>query len=275
LSTNASDAANAPATGLEAFGRRVMAGWASAQSQLDFLGATLLGLRRLVRGGSSEARVVFRSALQQAGLGSLPIVALMGWAAGFVLTLLGSKELGKIGVDVGVPRLVGVVILRELAGLITGVALAGRVASSFAAEIACANAGGDADALRARGLDPVDVQVAPRVLALLVAAPLLLGYTNVLAIVGSASYSGASLAGAGERVASMLSALTLKHAVAGLAKAAAFGLVVGLCGCYCGQSCGGGSTAVGHAVRRAVVSAVIGIGVAELGLIFVFKWIWV
>ncbi len=245
----------------------------SVGETVDFVGATLLGIGRLVRSRSPQARSRLVAALRDAGLGSLPIVALMGFVAGLVLTLIGTKELGKLGVEAGIPRLVGLVILREIGVLVVGIALAGRVASAYAAELAVANANGETSELRRSGLDPLDVQVAPRVLALLLAAPVLLAYANTMAVGGSLLYGAASLGSAREHAAAMLSALTLKHTIASFVKAIAFGFAVACAGCYHGLRSSGTTAAAGRAASRAVVAAVLGVGVAETALIFVFKWI--
>jgi phospholipid/cholesterol/gamma-HCH transport system permease protein len=258
---------------LTSIGRWVLAPRTPAGRAVDFLGGTLLGIGRLVRARSPQARRRLVMAVRHAGFGSLPIVALMGLVAGFVLTLLGSKELGKLGVETGIPRLVGIVILREIGVLVVGVALAGRVASAYAAELAAANANGETDALRRSGLAPLDVQVAPRVLALVMVAPLLLAYANTMAVAGGVLYGAASLGSAREHAAAMLSGLTLKHTIAGFVKACAFGFAVACSGCYHGLRCSGTPATVGSAVSRAVVVAVLGVGVAETALIFVFKWI--
>ena len=71
----------------------------------------------------------------------------------------------------------------------------------------------------------------------------------------------------------MLSALTLKHTIAGFVKACAFGFAAACAGCYNGLRCSGTPAAIGRAVSRAVATAVLGVGVAETALIFVFKWI--
>lgn len=254
-------------------GSWLLAGGAAVRAQVEFLGSALIGIGRLLRSAPLQARRQFVAALRGAGLGSLPIVALMGFVAGLVLTLLGAKELGKLGVQAGIPRLVGIVVLRELGVLITGIALAGRVASAYAAEIAAANANGEADELRASGLDPFGIQVAPRVAALVLAAPLLLAYANAMAVAGSLAYGATSLGSAREHAAAMLSALTLKHVIAGFVKASAFGFAVAWAGCYQGLRSGGSPEAIGRAVRRAVVAAVLGVGLAEVALIFAFKWI--
>jgi phospholipid/cholesterol/gamma-HCH transport system permease protein len=273
LTTTKTATASAPGTPVESLGHWVLGRGASVGGAVDFVGATLLGIGRLVRSPSPDARRRLIAALRDAGLGSLPIVALMGLVAGLVLTLLGSKELSKLGVETGIPRLVGIVILREIGVLIVGIALAGRVASAYAAELAAAHANGETDGLRRSGLDPLDTQVAPRVLALVLAAPVLLAYANTMAVGGSLLYNAGSLGSAREHAAAMLSALTLKHTIAAFVKALAFGFAVGCAGCYYGLRSSGTTLATGRAVSRAVVAAVLGVGVAETALIFVFKWI--
>ena len=245
----------------------------SGESALDLLGATLIGLVRLLRGRRREASAAFVLALERYGLESLPVVGLIAFAGGLVLTLLGLKELGKVGVEGMAPRVVGIVLLREIGPLITGIALAGRVASSVAAETAAAKASGETAALRDRGKDPADVLVAPRVLALLLAGPLLVAYADALALLGSAAFATLAMSRPGWlHLADVWSGLTLKHAIAALVKGAAFGFVVGLAGAYHGLRARDAKDA-GARVRAAVVSAVIAVGVTETLLIFVFKWI--
>jgi phospholipid/cholesterol/gamma-HCH transport system permease protein len=142
-----------------------------------------------------------------------------------------------------------------------------------AAEIAVARASGEMAALRARGIHPADVVVAPRVLALVLAGPLLVAYADALALAGSGLYASLAMGRPGGlHLADVWSGLTLKHAVAALVKGAAFGFAVGFAGAHHGLRARGAAD-VGARVRDAVVSAVIGVGVAETLLIFVFKWI--
>jgi phospholipid/cholesterol/gamma-HCH transport system permease protein len=235
-------------------------GWASDRkgelvALVDFLGPTLVGLFRLLRDRGPEGRAAFARAFERYGLDSLPIVGLIAFTGGVVLTLLGLKELGKVGVEGVAPRLVGIV-LREISPLIVGVALAGRVASSMAAEAAVG-----------RGA------AAPRILALLLAGPLLVAYAGAFALAGSAAYAVLSLERpTGPHLAEVWSGFHMRNAVASLVKGAGFGFVVGLAGAWHGLRAVGAPD-VGSRVRAAVVSAVIGVGVTEVLVIFVFKWI--
>ncbi len=258
---------------LTALGAWVIARGQSAVHGLDFLGATALGMVRLLRGRTRHPSVRFGAAAQEAGVETLPVVALFAVASGAVLTLLAMQQLDKLGVPALAPRLVGIVILREIGALMVGIAVAGRVASAYAAEVALAMASGEAKGLRESGVDPVDVLVAPRVLALTLMAPLLVAYANALAVLGGLAVGpGFAGVGAREHLASTLSALTLKHAVAGLVKGMVFGFVAGAAGCFRGLHSGPGPAAVGRTVRKAVVSAVVAVALADLVLTFVFKW---
>jgi phospholipid/cholesterol/gamma-HCH transport system permease protein len=224
-------------------------------SLVELLGDTLVDAFRLLRDRRPEGRAAFARAFERYGMDTLPIVGIIALTGGVVLTLLGLKELGKVGVEGVAPRLVGIV-LREIAPLIVGVALAGRVAPSVAAEIGLGRA-----------------PAAPRVLALLLVGPLLVAYALAFALAGSGVYAVLSL----ERpfwlhLEEVWSGLNLRNAVSALVKGAGFGLVVGLAGAWHGQRVHGARD-VGAHVRAAVVSAVIGVGVTEVLLIFVFKWI--
>jgi phospholipid/cholesterol/gamma-HCH transport system permease protein len=222
---------------------------------VEFLGAQLVGLVRLVRDPRPEGRAAFARAFGRYGLDSLPVVGLIAFTGGVVLTLLGLKELGKVGVEGVAPRLVGIV-LREIAPLIAGVALAGRVASSVAAETALGR-----------------VPVAPRLLALLLVGPLLVAYAGAFALAGSQAYAVVSLDRPGWlHLAEVWSGFNLRNAVASLVKGAGFGFVVGFAGAWHGLRAGGAGD-VGSRVRAAVVSAVLAVGVTEVLVIFIFKWI--
>lgn len=259
---------------LERVGRRVLDGARIGVQLVDFLGEVMIGIGRLLRGRTLHRDVRFTAALQQAGVGTLPIVALFATAAGLVLMLLALQQLDKVGVPGIGPRLVGIVILRELGALMTGIALAGRVASGFAAEIATATARGETEQMQAMGFAPIDVLAAPRVLAAAVAGPLLVAYANALALLGGTligmSMTDASFSLLFEQT---LSALNFKHGIAGLSKGVLFGFLSGMAAAWHGLRATRDAVTVGRQVRNAAVSAAVGVALADLVLTFVFKWI--
>jgi phospholipid/cholesterol/gamma-HCH transport system permease protein len=273
VSTTTIDEPERPGGASVALGRWVFGRRRSLLEAVDFLGATVLGLLRLLLGRTRDARAVFGLSLQHYGLESLPVVGLIAFGGGLVLTLLGLKELAKVGVENVAPRVIGIVVLREIGPLIVGIALAGRVASSCAAEIATTRTSGRTQTIGGALLDSIDVLVAPRVLALLLIGPLLVAYADALALVGSWSYAKYAMGlPGGQHLAAVWSGLTFKHGLAAVAKGAGFGFVVGLAGCFHGLRAGGPAE-TGASVRDAVVSAVLSVAATEVALIFIFKWI--
>ena len=256
----------------EAIGRWAIDGSRSLGDKLDFLGSTALSLARMLLGRTRRLGLGFTVALQEAGVETLPILALIAFASGGVLSLLATQQLDKVGAFLLAPNLVAIVILRELGALTTGIALAGRLGSANAAELATMVAGEEVDALRTIGVDPFDLLVAPRVLALVLMGPLLVLYANSLGLLGSLSV-GVGLMGlpVEVQIERTFAALSLKHLIAGLVKGAAYGFVVGMAGCYHGLRSGRSPGAVGKAVKTAVVTAVLGVVLADAALTLFFK----
>lgn len=258
----------------EAVGRFVIESARTTGDKIDFLGSTAVALWRMLVGRTWRLGLGMTAALQEAGVGTLPVLAILAFSGGAVLSLLANQQLGKLGAPLLAPQLVAIVILRELGALATGVALAFRVGSGIAAELATMAAGKEVDALRAMNISPFDFLVAPRVLALVLMGPLLVIYANALGLLGGL-FVGVSTneIPVAIHLESLSSALTLKHAIAGLMKGAAFGLAVGMAGCYYGLRSGKTPGSVGQAVQTGVVAAVLGVVLADAVLTLFFKWV--
>jgi phospholipid/cholesterol/gamma-HCH transport system permease protein len=249
------------------------------RARLAFLGDLMLALVQLVKSRARRAEAEIATSLDRIGVGSLPIIAVFAVSTGVALSLLATQQLDKVGLPGLAPRLVGIVILRELAALMTGLALAGPVGAGLALEIAHAMAG-VADAERhAAGHDILEKLVAPRILALTLAGPLLVAYADAFALLAAAVtgivatdmtwLSKVSVQAHLETTTSTLA----NHAVAGLIKGAIFGFVVGIATSWHALGYRPGSRGFGQAVRRAVVASAASVAAADLALIFVFKWV--
>jgi phospholipid/cholesterol/gamma-HCH transport system permease protein len=255
-------------------------GWWSIHSfrslggKFDFFGSTMLSCVRLLLGRTRRLRTRFLKLLQQAGVETLPVVAVMGFAIGAVLALITTGQLEKLGATPLVARIVSIAVLREMGALMVGIAIAGRLGAAIAAEIASMVAYREVDVLRVIGADPFDYMIAPRVLALAIAGPLLVVYANALGLLGGL-FVGVTVVGlpAQEYIERTRAVLTHKHMVAGLIKGLAFGVVTGLVAGYYGLNSGRTAGAVGWAVRKAVVAAVVGVVVSDAAITLVFKWV--
>ncbi len=111
--------------------------------------------------------------LQQIGLNAVPIIALLTFMVGAVIAFLGSTVLSTFGASIFTVQLVAFSFLREFAVLLAAILMAGRTASAFTAQIGLMKANEEIDAIQAMGLSPVELLVLPRVLALLVALPMM------------------------------------------------------------------------------------------------------
>src|SRR3989338_7240813 len=167
-----------PAPGVLArFGRNAWEGLFGVFGLLSFLGASAAALMRAV---IQPRRIRWRSILynlQTAGVAALPITGLLTFLLGIVISYQGAEQLRRVGANIYIADLVGLSMVRELSPLITAIIVAGRSGSAYAAQIGTMKVTEEIDALRTIGIGPLDLLVLPKVLALVIALPLLTVYT--------------------------------------------------------------------------------------------------
>jgi phospholipid/cholesterol/gamma-HCH transport system permease protein len=230
-------------------------GW---RSTLVFFGEATLALVRLARGRGSLRATGLVGLLDQAGPRCLPIVALTTSLVGLMLAYMGGAQLGRIGAQSYIADVVTVGMVREVAALMTGVILAGRVGAAFAAQLGTMQASEEIDALRTLGVDPMEHLVLPRLLAMLVMAPPLLALAMLIGVLAGAPaavwvYDVPML----EYLHQSLRSLTWTHLWIGLFKGSMYSALVALAGCQEGLLAGRDAQAVGEATTRAVVKAIV------------------
>jgi phospholipid/cholesterol/gamma-HCH transport system permease protein len=140
---------------------------------IGFLGLVLARLATTILHPSRLRVTALVHHMQQAGLNAAPIVALMGFLIGIVLAFQGASQLEQFGAEIYVVDLISISMLRELGILLTAIIVAGRSASAFTAAIGSMKMREEIDAMRVLGLDPIELLVLPRVLALLILLPVL------------------------------------------------------------------------------------------------------
>lgn len=250
------------------------------RARLAFLGDLMLALARLAKSRARRTEAEVAASLDRIGVGSLPIVAVFAVGTGVALSLLATQQLDRVGLPGLAPRLVGIVILREFAALMTGLALAGPVGAGLALEIAHALTGVEEAERHAAGHDLLEKLVAPRILALTLAGPLLVAYADAFALLAAAitgivatDITWLSKVSVQAHLETTTSTLAVDHAIAGLIKGAIFGFVVGVATSWHALGYRPGSRGFGQAVRRAVVASAASVAVADLALTFIFKWV--
>ncbi len=246
--------------------------WTDARTTVTFVGEVLLALARLGRGHTVMRWSDLARQVDQTGPASLPIVALTSFLIGLMLAYMGGAQLARIGAQGYIADVVTVGVVRELGGLMTGVILAGRVGAAFAAQLGTMKANEEIDALRTLGIDPIEYLVLPRLLGMLLVAPLLIAFA---ALVGVLAGLPAAVALYGvpaiEYLHKCLAALTWTHLWIGLFKGTMYTALVALAGCREGLHAGRNAQAVGLATTTAVVKGLLWIVVAASASTIVFQ----
>jgi phospholipid/cholesterol/gamma-HCH transport system permease protein len=210
--------------------------------------------------------------IEQTGPRSLPITAIISALVGLILAYMGAAQLEPFGAQSYIADLVTIGELREVAALVVGIVLSGRIGAAFAAQLASMGANDEIDALRTLGVRPVAFLVLPRLLALTLTAPLLTAFAAVVgmcagAAVAVAIYDLTAL----EYWLRTSQSVTPDNIVVGLVKGTVYGVLVALAGCRQGLHAGRSAEAVGQATTTAVVQALVWIAVAASLLTIVFQ----
>ena len=199
----------------------------------------------------------FVNAAVQAGIAALPIVGLVSFLIGVILSFQAAIGMKQFGATSFVGPLAALGIVREMGPLITAILLAGRSSAAFAAEIGTMTVNSEVDALVTGGLSPIRFLVVPRVLAGILVMPILTLYADIVSILASMFTMLAYGIPFINFYNGMLSAVDVEDIGSGLIKATLFGVVVSAVGCLRGMQTGTGAAAVGISATRAVVSSIV------------------
>jgi phospholipid/cholesterol/gamma-HCH transport system permease protein len=198
--------------------------------------------------------------MQRIGYFSLPVVGLTAFFTGGVLALQIFLGASRYGAEAFVPQVVAIGITRELGPVIAGLMVAGRVASAIAAEIGTMRVTEQIDALTTLSTNPIKYLVVPRLIAAVITMPLLVAIADSIGVFGGYVLGTQSLGFNGAiYLKNTIDFLETDDVVSGLVKAAVFGFIIALMGCYNGFNSKGGAQGVGAATTNAVVAASISI----------------
>jgi phospholipid/cholesterol/gamma-HCH transport system permease protein len=249
---------------LEAVGRETTELFAALAEILSFFG---LVLARFFNTVIHPRRLRLTSLVhhcQEVGLTAVPIVSLMAFLIGIVLAFQGSVQLRQFGAEVFVVNLIAISVLRELGILLTAIIVAGRSGSAFTASIGSMKVREEIDAMETLGLDPIEVLVLPRVIALTIMLPVLGFIADMMGLLGGALMSWVELGvSPGMFVTRLYDTTDLWHFSIGMIKAPFFAVIIGVIGCYSGLKVKGSAESVGRLTTASVVMAIFGVIVAD------------
>jgi phospholipid/cholesterol/gamma-HCH transport system permease protein len=249
---------------LERLGRGLVGVGVEAYETMAFVGHLLIVIARLFTRPAKMRWAASFNIAERAGLDAIPIVVVTTFFIGAVIGFLGATELAQFGAQVFSVELIGIGVLREFGIVITAVLLAGRSASSFAAEIGAMKMKQEIDAMRIMGVDPFEALVLPRFLGLLMTIPLLTFCAMLAGMAGGLMVSWWVLdLSPTYFIQRTLDNVGVTHFWVGMSKAPVMALVIAGIGCRQGMEVGGDVDSLGRRVTAAVVHAIFAIIVID------------
>ncbi len=238
-------------------GRSMENFWHNLVALLGFIGLTLQTLFASLLRPTRWRITSLVANLQQIGLNAVPIIMLLTFLVGAVIAFLGSTVLSTFGASIFTVQLVVFSFLREFAVLLTAILMAGRTASAFTAELGLMKANEEIDAIQAMGLNPVELLVLPRVLALLLALPMLTFIGMISGIFGGMVVCALTL----DISPTMFLTITqssggFQNFLVGMSKAPVFAFLIAIIGCLEGFKVSGSAESVGTHTTASVVHSI-------------------
>ena len=238
-------------------GRSAHEAWEDLIAVITFLGRAASTFAAALRSPRRMRPASISRQVRETGLEALPIVGLLAVMIATVLAYQGVVQLRPYGGEDFTINLVAVSVLREMGVLVTAIIVAGRSGSAFTAEIGVMKAREEIDALEAMGLDPMELLVLPRLVALVITLPLLTFFADAMGLAGGAAVIHFILGVSPEQYLDRArEALDASDLFVGLFKAPIFAAVIAIVGCLHGLRVQGSAESVGTETTRSVVKSI-------------------
>jgi phospholipid/cholesterol/gamma-HCH transport system permease protein len=242
---------------LASAGQHMVGLWSQQRQLLAFIGLVVATLFQLVLRPRHWRLTATVAHIQQSGLNAVPIVALLTFMVGAVVAFLGATVLQDFGATIYTIDLVAFSFLREFGVLLAAILLAGRTASAFTAQIGAMKSNEEIDALQAQGLDPIELLVLPRVMAMLISLPMLAFVGMLSGLAGGAMVTSLSLdISLTQFLTTLQKDVSVTHFLVGLSKAPVFAFVIAVIGCLEGFKVSGSAQSVGEHTTSSVVQSI-------------------
>lgn len=242
---------------LSRVGKRVAGIGQDCLAVLNILGHLMFTLTHAFSDLRALRPISIAAHFERSCVGAVPIVCLMSFLIGLIIAQQGGFYLRQFGADVYVVDLVGLLVLREIGVILTAIMVAGRSGSAFTAEIGAMKMREEIDALQVMGLQALQVLALPRLLALILALPILTFLSDLAALFGAGLVSWAYLGINPQTFLTLLKqVIDFQTLILGLIKAPFMALIIGLIACVEGLKVEGSSESLGKRTTSSVVKAI-------------------
>ncbi len=239
---------------------------------LHFFGRVTIYLYLLLLGRFRMQWKMLGKIIESTGFRALPIVALLTFLIGVVITYQSSSQLETYGANIYIVNLTGIMTLREFGPLLTAIILAGRTSTAFTAEIGSMVLNQEVDALRVLGIKATERLVLPKLIGLLLVTPLLVMWANFFCLLGSVVMSDVTLAIAPQTFMSRFhEVVAIKHLWVGLIKTPFFAVIIATVGCFQGFSVKKSSASLGNRTTQSAVQSLFLVIVADAIFSIIFS----
>jgi len=242
---------------VEVVGKYTYEQYQGTQKFLSFIGLLATEAVRVASSPRHWRWNAFLNIVYNTGYLALPIIALLSFMIGIVITYQMGLQLRTYGANIYIVDLLGLSILREFGPLLTAIMVAGRTGSAFTAQLGMMKLNQEIDALDTMGVTPSELLLLPRIGGLLIALPLLTVWADIFGVIGGMIMAGNMLDISWfDFLSRFPRVIPLKTLLIGLAKAPVFALVIASTGCYQGMQVRGGADSVGRNTTRSVVLSI-------------------
>ena len=240
---------------------------------LSFIGESTLVLLRLLVSPRRIRWQPFLYNLKAGGLEAIPIVGLLSFLMGVVIAYQAAVALRPYGASVFIVEFVGIAMLREIVPLITAIIVAGRSGSAYTAQIGTMTVTEEVSALRTMGIGPIELLIAPKVFALIVALPLLTAFADVTGVFGGMVIASTQLdVNFNIFLERFGSVITPTDYLIGVGKAPVFAAIIAMIGCYQGLCVSGSAESVGRHTTVSVVQSIFVVIVFDALFSILLDW---
>jgi len=249
---------------IEYIGHRSFEFLETVQSILAFLGEAVYRTYRTIKTSETFRWTSIYALIETIGIQAIGIISLISLLIGAVLCFQGVRQLEKFGAAPFAIDFLAVSILRELSVLMTAIVVAGRSGSSFTAQIGTMKLNQEVDAIRMMGLNPFHVLVIPRIIALIIALPLLVLVSIITASLGGMLIIQATIEIPYSEFWSIYQNAVQKTTFwTGMSKAPLFAMIIAVIGCYRGMQVKGSAESVGLMTTRSVVESIFAVIICD------------
>jgi phospholipid/cholesterol/gamma-HCH transport system permease protein len=239
---------------------------------IGMLGRVILDLLRILRQPKLTPWIEISANIYNAGARALPITALVAFLIGIVLSYLSAQQLRLFGANQYIVNILGLAVIRELGPVLSAILVAGRSGSAITAQIGVMRVTEELDAMRVMGISHGLRLILPRVIALGIAMPLLVTWTDIIALLGGALAAKLVLGiDISYFVRSLPSVVPIANLWIGLGKGVAFGMLVAIVGCHFGFRIKANSQSLGEGTTTSVVTSITIVILADAVFAILFQ----